>query len=85
MKFDDQTNDEKLQYNIIREASKTPALSSVKNDKYEYFTRGDILSSNQKQITKQAKFIYSPLGKAFEKQTETTEDKKKSQPKKILN
>ena len=27
MKFDDQTNDEKLQYNIIREASKTPALS----------------------------------------------------------
>ena len=49
MKFDDQTKDEKLQYNIIREASKTPALSSVKNDKYEYLTRGEILSSNQKK------------------------------------
>ena len=84
-KFYYQTKDEKLQCNIIREASKTPALSSVKNDKSEYLTRGAILPSNQKQITTQAKFTYSLLGKAFEKQTKTTEDQKKSQPKKILN
>ena len=29
----------------------------------------EILSFNQKQIIEQAKFTYSPLGKAFEKQT----------------
>ena len=28
----------------------------------------DILPSNQQQIIEQAKFTYSPLGKAFEKQ-----------------
>ena len=30
--------------------------------------------SNQQQIIQQAKFTYSPLGKAFEKQIKTTED-----------
>ena len=34
----------------------------------------DILSSNQQQIIEQAKFSYSPLGKAFEKQIKTIED-----------
>ena len=28
----------------------------------------------QKQVMEQAKFTYSPLGKAFEKQTKTIED-----------
>ena len=28
----------------------------------------EIFTSNQKQITEQAKFTYSPLGKAFKKQ-----------------
>ena len=32
---------------------------------------------NQKQIIEQAKFTYSPLGKAFEKQTKTIEDQGK--------
>ena len=31
---------------------------------------------NQKDITEQAKFEYSPLGKAFEKQTKMTEDQR---------
>ena len=35
--------------------------------------------SNQQQIIEQAKFTYSPLGKAFEKQTKTIEDKGKKQ------
>ena len=30
----------------------------------------EILSFNQKQIIEQAKFTYSPLGRAFEKETE---------------
>ena len=35
--------------------------------------------SNQQQIIEQPKFTYSPLGKAFEKQTKTIEDKGKKQ------
>ena len=38
-----------------------------------------ILLSNQKQIIEQAKFTYSPLGKAFEKQTKTIEDQRNKQ------
>ena len=34
----------------------------------------EILHSNQQQIIEQVKFTYSPLGKAFEKQTKTIED-----------
>ena len=41
--------------------------------KYEYLTGQDILPSNQQQIIEQAKFTYSPLGKAFEKQIKTIE------------
>ena len=71
---------EKLQHNINREAGKISALSSGKIDKYEYLTGEEILPSNQQQIIEQVKFTYSPLGKAFEKQTKTIED----QGKKIL-
>ena len=38
MAIDDKTRDEKLQYDIKREAAKTSALSSGKIDKYEYLT-----------------------------------------------
>ena len=76
----DRIKDEKLKYDIIREAAKISTLSSDKIDKYEYLTGNDILPSNQKQIIKQAKFTYSPLGsKAFEKQTKTLEDQRKKQ------
>ena len=47
------------------------ALSSGKTDKYKYLTGEEILPSNKKQIIEQAKFTYSSLGKAFEKQTKT--------------
>ena len=74
MTIEYQIKDEKLQYDINREAAKMSALSSGKVDKYEYLTGGEILPSNQRQIIEQAKFTYSPLGKAFEKQTKTIED-----------
>ena len=74
MTNDDQIKDEKLQYNINREAAKMSALSSGKIHKYEYLTGEDILPSNQQQIIEQAKFTYSPLQKAFDKQTKTIED-----------
>ena len=79
MTIEDQIKDEKLQYDINREAAKISALSSGKLDKYEYLTGEEILSSNQQQIIQQAKFNYSPLGKALEKQRKTIEDRGKKQ------
>ena len=72
--INDKIRDEKLQYDINRQAAKISALSSGKIHKYEYLTGEDLLRSNQQQITEQAKFIYSPLGIAFEKQIKTIED-----------
>ena len=79
MTINDQIRDEKLQYDINREAAKISALSSGKIHKYEYLTDEDILPSNQQQIIKKARFTYSPLGKAFEKQIKTIEDQGKKQ------
>ena len=79
MTIGDQIKDKKLQYDINREAAKISALSSGKIDQDEYLTGEEILPSNQKQIIEQAKFTYSPLGKAFEKQTKTIEDKGEKQ------
>ena len=79
MTIDDQIRDEKLQYDNNRETAKISALSSGKIDKYEYLTDDEILPFNQKQIIEQTKFTYSPLGKAFEKQTKTIEDQGKKQ------
>ena len=55
MTIEDQIKDEKLQYDINREAAKISALSSGKVNKYEYLTSEDILPSNQKQIIEQVK------------------------------
>ena len=74
MTIEDKIKDEKLQYDINRDAANISALSSGKIDKYEYLTGEEILPSNQQQIIEQAKFTYSPLGKTFEKQTKTIED-----------
>ena len=57
---DDNIRDEKLQYEINRDAAKILALSSSKID--------------QRKIIEQAKFTYSPLGKSFEKQMKTIEN-----------
>ena len=79
MTINDQIKDKKLQYDINREAAKIYALSLGKLRKYEYLTSEDILPSNQQQIIEQAKFTYSPLGKAFDKQIKTIEDQGKKQ------
>ena len=73
MAINDQIRDEKLRYDINKEANKISALSSGNIYKYEYLTGEHILPSNQQQIIEQAKFTYSPLGKAFEKQAKTIE------------
>ena len=83
MTIEDQIRDEKLQYDVNRETAKILALSSGKTDKYEYLTGQEILPSNQQQIINQAKFSYSPSGKAFEKQTKTIKDQGEKQIKTI--
>ena len=65
MTIKDQMKDEKLQHDINRETAKISALSSGKIGKYECLTGEEILPFNKKQIIEQAKFTYSPLGKAL--------------------
>ena len=67
MANDDNIKDEKLPYNINREATKISALSSCKINKHEFHTSKEILRSDQSRIIEQAKFTYSPHGKVFEK------------------
>ena len=45
--INDQIRDEKLQYNLNREAANISGLWSGKTQKYEYLTGEDILPSNQ--------------------------------------
>ena len=79
MTINDHIRDEKLRYDVNRETAKISALSLGKIHKYEYLTDEEILPSNQQQIIEQAKFTYSPLGKAFEKQIKTIEDQGQKQ------
>ena len=65
MKIDDKIRGEEVQYDINGEAAKISALSSGKIKKYEFLTGEKILSSDQSRIIEEAKFTYSPLGKAF--------------------
>ena len=81
MTINDQIRDEKLEYNINREANKISALSSGKIHKCEYLTGEDILPSNQQQIIEQAKSKYFPL--FFEKQIQRIEDQGQKQIKAI--
>ena len=46
MTIDDQIRDEKLQYDISREAEKISTLSSGKIEKYEYLTDEETLPAN---------------------------------------
>ena len=63
--------------------AKISALSSGKIEKYEYLTSEEVLPSNQQQIIEQAKFTYSLLEKAFEKQTKAIKDQGEKQIKAI--
>ena len=85
MTIDEKIRDEKLQYDINREAVKTSALSSGKIDKYEFLTGEEILPPDQRKMIEKAKFGYSPLGIAFEKQTKTIEYRGEKQIKAIVD
>ena len=70
----DKIKDQELQYDINREAAEKSALSSGKIDKYK-----KILLLDQRKVTEQAKFTYSPLGKAFNKEMKTIKDQGEKQ------
>ena len=74
MTINHKIRDEKLQYDINREAAKISALSSGKIHKYEYLTGEDILPSNQQQV-----ITYSTFGKVFGKQIKAIKDQGQKQ------
>ena len=76
MTSDDQIRDEKLQYDINREAAKISALSSNKIDKYEYLTGEEILPSSQKKIQHKLNLPIL-LQEKLLKKTKATEDQDK--------
>ena len=79
MTMDDQIKYEKLQHDIDRETAKISALSSGKINKYEYLAGEEISISDEKEITKQAKFTYSLSEKDFEKEIKTIRNQEKKQ------
>ena len=82
MAIDGKITDEKLQHGIIKEAAKISTLSSRKIDKCEYLKGEKILPPDQRRVIlkiEQAKLTYSPLEKAFKKQTKRIEDKGEKQ------
>ena len=70
---------------ITLEMKKYNMILIEKQPKYQPYhqvklvTGEDILPSNQQQIIEQAKFTYSSLGKAFEKQIKTIQDQGQKQ------
>ena len=70
--------DEKLQYDINKDAAKISALLLGKIDKNLYLTGEEIIPPDQRKVIEQAKFTYLPLGKALEekKQLKINEIKK---------
>ena len=56
-------------------------ILTEKQQKYQHYHLEKLINMNilQRRVIEQAKFTYSPLGKAFEKQTKTTEEEGKKQ------
>ena len=72
---------DEAQYDSDRKSAKTPAVSSINLDKYEYLIGEDLgLKSN---TIEQARFEYSPLGKILNKGLDKDEDEKRRTFKKI--
>ena len=61
----DKIRDEKMPYDINREAAKKSPILSGKNYKYECLTGEEILPFNQREVAEQAKCTYSPFTKSF--------------------
>ena len=71
------------QYDLDKKTAEISALSSNNLEKYEYLTGEDL--GLKPSTVEQAKFEYSPLGKAFNKELEKEEDKKEELLKRLEN
>ena len=69
MTIDAKILNEKLQYDIKREARKISALPSTKADKNGHLAGKEILPSNRSQIIEPANFTYTCLRNVLEEQT----------------
>ena len=72
--LDDKIKAEKITHDLGKEAAKISALKSGDIDKYQYLTDQEIIPSGQEAALSMARFEYSPLGKALEKQTKTIQE-----------
>ena len=72
--LDDNTNTNKLQYEVDKEAAKISALSSGELEKYEYLTGEDL--GYKPDVIQKAKFEYSPLDKVFNKGLDESDKKR---------
>ena len=66
---------------ILQRSNKN--ISIIVNDKYEYLTGEEIFSSDQNRISEEVNFIYSQLGRAFEKTIKTIEEQWEKQIKSL--
>ena len=65
MTIDGKIKDEKLEYNINREAAKQSSSSRGKIEKYEYITGEKLFPPDQSRVKEQTKFTYYASGKTF--------------------
>ena len=63
------------QYDLDRKVAKISALSSNNLDKHEYLTGEDL--GLKPSIVEEAKFMYSPLGKIFNKGLDKNDKKRR--------
>ena len=66
-------------YQILIKKREDVGIKHFNDSKTFILTGEEILPPNQRRVIEQAKFAYSPLGKAFEKQTKPIEDQGKKQ------
>ena len=71
MTIDDKMRKKNFNMVLTEKQQKYQHYYPQKKDKYEYLTGEEILPSVQSRVIEQAKFPYSSLEKAFEKQTKT--------------
>ena len=63
---------------LIKKLQKCQLCHQKKIDKYEYLTGEETLPPDQRRVTEQDKFTYSPLGKILEKQKKNQRSSKKA-------
>ena len=83
--LDDKIKEERVTHDLGQESAKISALKSGNIDKYEYLTGQEVIPTGKEADLAHAKFEYSPLGKAFEKQVKTIKEQGEKQVKAIEN